>query len=185
MKWDFNKFAIDYLPTIFKQTQVVLNEWIKLLIADIDIQYKQSLDRHEIDLFDVQHTGQVASLEHFLNIKLNVTGKRILIIDTPNLPKHFIATDVEALRTLLDTFDYEGTTYNYDPSVLWYANDDITPTVSTSIWLSTDAYLDIDEVDFIVQVDLNNYNDSLFMEKLIFYINKFRTAGTTYTIESY
>lgn len=74
---DYRKLVLLLLPTFLRQNK--MTAWLFCLVAPINTLYNQFLAEREEDIYKLEHTPQVCSLQKMLNDKLDATERRIRI----------------------------------------------------------------------------------------------------------
>ena len=184
IKWNYKQFITDYLPSFLRKDRRL--DWLNLLSNELINNYNLLINRRENDLFLMKHTGQVASLEHLLNTRIGIVGKPVIIIDAEQIPTYFIGKDGETKPTVINTYDYLGTSYDYNQTKLFAGNDNERPIdIENKLWIGNDTTLHLDLIDYIVKVDTIDYSNSDKLERINYYIKKYNLAGFSFKIQSY
>lgn len=181
--FDFKQFVSDYIYTFFRNDFNL--SWLNSLIKPTISRYNDSVALRNKNVFDTKHTGQVLSLEHLLNIKIDVVGKPIKIIDTATIPQWYIGADNEIPTTILDSYDYNGTNVDYFPNKPYIGTDTETPESEYILWVGSDETINEDTLDFSVLVDTLDYVDAEKLQLIKFYIDRYKLGGYTYKITPY
>lgn len=180
IKWNFKQFIEEYLPIELRTT--IRMKWLNALSEGIVSNYNSLIERRDVDLFLSKHTSQVASLEHFLNNKLEIVGKPIKIIDSESFPLYYINNDSEPLSLFQDNYSYQGTDVSYFPNNVFIGSDNDTIPIENEVFLGSDKFYVIDTVDFIVLVDNLDFSKA---SQIRYYIDYYKIAGFTYKILVY
>lgn len=176
--WNFKKFVNDYIAPKLRTDRRI--KWIETLTSQISLLYTNLYARRNADVFLMQHTGQVASLEHLLNSLVPIVGKPIVITDGQSFPNYYLFSDEETTPTIFDTYIKDSTTVEYNPTDLFIFNDDETVQPEQEIWLFPDT--NINDVDFVVLID---YVDVAQISLVEDYVNIYKIAGSEYKIILY
>jgi hypothetical protein len=162
-----------------------MNDWLNALLKPLSELYQTFIAFKNETLYELSITGQVISLEQLLNDKFNGglnawnwnstdgtyvpnTPNAIYIIDFPNaLPVTYVWNNAEARP----------------PLYLYNASEAHTP----PLYLYNMGEFD-DEADFLINVPTalaDVTTDLLFVAKMKAWVNKYRQAGTRYSIVNY
>jgi len=182
VKVDLKQFTKDLLPMVLRTEKRI--DYLYALLNNIYTRYSEMLIRREDNLFISQHTGQIASLEHLLNSKVNVLGKPIYIDDNYSVPLFYIGKDNTVLTDIKDIYSRNDGDVEYNPIKPYIGNDGVNAG-DNQVWLQTDSIVNNDYIDFIVYVDYVDYQDASKLKLIEYYVNKYRTMSFTFIITPY
>jgi len=181
--FDYKQFIKDYVPLRLRN-QLNL-DWLNANNEPTITGYDASVARHNINVFDMKHTGQVMSLEHLLNEKVDVLGKKIIIGDTGNIPQWYAGQDNELPTKTIDFYSYEGSEISYEPNKPYIGQDSETPDLNHTLWVGSDVTVETDTTDFIVYVDALDYQDTVKLDIINYYVKKYKLGGFSYSVVPY
>jgi hypothetical protein len=107
---DYNRLGILMLPTFLRKP--ILVSYVQALLEPIaDLHYKWNVKR-ELDWYKLKHTGQVCYLRKVLNDQLDISDRRIYIVDGDSFPRKYIYTQPERKPVFLGKmFIYQNSEY--------------------------------------------------------------------------
>lgn len=181
IKINFNRFVEDCIPFPLRSTQII-NDWLQYLVYPVKRLYNNFVPFYNETIYLLQHTGQISSLEHILNNKLNILGKPIYIGEGFNKPVNFVCSDNKQDIKLIDFYDYQNGLIQYNPTKLYIGNDGSTIQPDKKFWVTSDNNVDSDP-DFIVWVDNVDYVTNV--NGIKYYVDKLKLAGSKYIIKTY
>ena len=184
---DYDKLNIDLLPTELRTTKQI--EWIKSLsIGTKDI--KDEIDNYFDSIyFDVTHTGQVLSLEHYLNIHFGLPWPKVLpdsiyITDGSWLDEAYTFNKGDDANSSLNNFGIVNPNDPYDGQYYSFNDNEGASTITDIVYLYSDDEFDTDTVDFIIHV-YSGWIDTNRENKIREITNYFKKVGKTYKIVIY
>lgn len=126
-----------------------------------------------------------------MNEKINVTGKRILIVDTFQIPQLFIGTDNLIVPDTTQVFIISASiTQEYYIFNIYVPTDNYASTETIPeermVYIGTDSYT-ADKIGtrFQVQMDYSDYGDSAKVAKVSYYVNQYKQAGIDFVVVPY
>jgi len=171
---DFNKLTEDLLPVINKNNNISINNLYQFIIScikPIKNLYTDFINYRVNSLFEINHNGQVISLEHFLNTKFGlpfpVNHSQSIWIEDGN--------DVNFAYLFQYGDEWENSGLNIYPV---YCDD--TPPMYI---FQNDEPNEFTTVDF--KVHYPNTLSTQNINYMISVINKYKIAGFKYSIQSY
>lgn len=159
MNYNFNltKFISDYLPPILRKPK--RKAWLESLLKPFYGLITMFLAFIESSRYEVSITGQVAILQMYLNNALDVTLRRILIIDRSSIGVYI-------------WFGYEGQAYDY----LYFGAETPVTQIYTKFEAEQPSFIE----SFIVQVPTVL---GLTEGQIRGYIDKYKIAGVAYIVQ--
>jgi hypothetical protein len=152
---NWNIFGVQNLPNKWRDVNSI--SFLKVLLEPInDLYYKWNNWRIE-NIYKLEHTGQVCSLEGSLNDKFDPIGRQIYIGDGQFYDTTYIFTEAEEQKLSLDTENEEET-----------------------IWLRTESETADTGLDFIVYVPEELYDTQI--HALRAHVNFYKAGGKRYNI---
>lgn len=152
---DWNIFALDNIPTMLRKPS--LAAFAQMLLKPLNSLYYKWYNWRIDNLYKLEHTGQVCSLEGSLNDKFDIVERRIYIGDGQIHKTFYIYTEAEA-----------KTVYSH------------TESENKTIFLRTEAETADTGLDFIVFVPEEIYNSQIYA--LHAHIKFYKSGGKRYSI---
>lgn len=169
IKIDFNQSAFDTLPPVLRNT--INFSWVQVLIKPLKDNYDIFSGYTFDNDFEINHSSQVLSFEHYLNTKVPSSYGGVNIINGTwlNYLYTWYQTEIDNFTGSMELKKYIG-----------YKNE----TGLTESFLFYESEVNYDTIDFIVQYHGEDlvYNPE-YLNELTVWINKLRIIGTTYKFE--
>jgi hypothetical protein len=106
---DFNKFILQLLPLMFRRP--VWYAWMKSLVYPVKEIYNQFIDFREAKKYQLNHNGQVFSMEDVLNDRFDNADRRIYLTDGLTKDRIYLYTREEDKSAFLPKFIYNRADY--------------------------------------------------------------------------
>jgi hypothetical protein len=154
---DWNKFGVENLPSKWRDVHSI--EFLKVIIKPINELYYKWYNWRIDNVYKLEHTSQVCSLEGSLNDKFDPVERRIYIGDGLVYDTLYIFTEAEEQTVWMHT----------------EAENEI-------LWLRTESETADTGLDFIVYVPQELYNDGYIMEGLKAHVKFYKAGGKRFNI---
>lgn len=152
---DWNKFGVQNLPIKWRDVHSIL--FVKVLLKPIDNLYYKWHNWRIDNIYKLEHTGQVCSLEGSLNDKFDPFERRIYIGDGQFYETTYIFTEVEEQELWMET-----------------------ESEAETIWIRTESETADTGLDFIVYVPEQIFNTQIY--DLHAHIKFYKAGGKRYNI---
>lgn len=106
---DWNVLALDNLPTMLRKPSTAY--FIQILLKPLVSLYDKWKNWRQDNIYKLEHTGQVCSLEGSLNDKFDFIERRIYITDGQLYKTFYIYTEGENQHRFMHTESEEETIY--------------------------------------------------------------------------
>lgn len=179
---DYNVLAEDLLPTELRDQFMV--EWLQTILSPIITQYGVSSNEYADTIFQLQHSAQLLSLEHFLNEKFllpNGGFTEIYIEDGKFLTEYH--TFLKGADRLSSVNNYGEFNTPFEEGQLYTTKSGDTAPFG-GFYTYTKEETEVDQVDFIIKVD-SSWITPEYTDMIKEYVDLFRKVGKTYEIETY
>lgn len=184
---DYDVLSIDLLPVELRTDEHI--EWLMSLTKPVKTIDTTVNTEYDSVIFDVQHRGQVLSLEHYLNTYFGLPFP----VTIPNSIYIMDGIWYTELYTFINGADADsdlngfGTVDPADPSdgqLFSFSYYEGADSIQDTVYMySNDEYLE-DQVDFIIMVSAA-WTDSDKEDKIREIANKYKKVGHTFTIVTY
>jgi len=154
-KINWNIFALDNIPTMLRRPAIAA--FAQILLKPIDFLYYRWSNWRIDNIYKLEHTGQVCSLEGSLNDLFDPIERRIYIGEGQIYETTYIYTEAEAQDVFLNT-EAEAPT----------------------IWLRTEPETADNGLDFIVFVPEQIYDTQIYA--LTAHVEFYKAGGKRYNI---
>lgn len=152
---DFNKLVILLLPPFLRKA--ILIRYLQALVLPLDQVYYKWYNWRKDNIYKLEHTGQVCSLEGSLNDNFDPIERRIYIGDGQIYETTYIYTEGEAQDVFLETESEDST-----------------------IWLRTESETADTGLDFIVFVPEELYDTQIYALRA--HVEYYKAGGKRYNI---
>ncbi|MHA3046009.1 hypothetical protein JSO59_001370 [Riemerella anatipestifer] len=130
---DIEKLAVLLTPTFLRKERFMA--WLRCLLSPIKpIQERFLFERAE-DLYKLEHTAQVCSIEKVLNDRFDVSERRIRIVDVDRKEPFYIFSEAERTPKFIN------------------------PAPNTNIYLYSEGVSKKGGVDFLIEIPLEVWNN--------------------------
>lgn len=154
-KIDWNIFVLDNIPTMLRKPS--LSAIVQIASTPLKSLYYKWYNWRTENIYKLEHTGQVCSLEGSLNDKFDPVERRIYISDGQIYETTYIYTEAEAQDVFLNTESEDST-----------------------IWLRTEPETADTGLDFIVFVPEEIYDTQIYA--LHAHVDYYKAGGKRYNI---
>lgn len=154
-KIDWNIFALDNIPTMLRKP--ALSAIVQFALKPLSTLYYKWYNWRIENIYKLEHTGQVCSLEGSLNDKFDPVERRIYIGDGQIYETTYIYTEGEAKDVFLETESEDST-----------------------IWLRTESETADTGLDFIVYVPEELYDTQIYALRA--HVEYYKAGGKRYNI---
>lgn len=154
-KIDYSRLVILLLPSFLRKP--VMIRYLQALILPLDQLYYRWSNWREENIYKLEHTGQVCSLEGSLNDKFDPIQRRIYIADGQLYETYYVYTESEQQDRFIHTESEEPT-----------------------VFLRTESETADTGLDFIVFVPEETYNTQIYA--LHAHVKFYKAGGFRYDI---
>jgi len=177
---NLNQLLIDVLPPKLRTPKRIA--YLKALIHPLVNKYNFLLNYRKDILNLVKHTGQLKSIEHTLNTRINIVGKPIKIELGTTYPIYYLSSINASIINILAEYKRNNVSYNYNPTVIWLGNTN-QPINDKTTWINSIG--NGSPTTFNVFVDAIDYEDPMKLQLINYYINLYLQVGSKLVIKKY
>lgn len=152
---DWNKYGVENLPTKWRDAYSI--SFLKIILKPINELYYKWYNWRIDNIYKLEHTGQVCSLEGSLNDKFDPVLRRIYLGDGQSFETTYIFTEAEEQE-------------------LWLENE----SEEETIWLRTELETADTGLDFIVYVPEELFTTQIHDLKA--HVEFYKAGGKRYNI---
>lgn len=177
---NLNQLLIDSLPPILRTPKRIA--YLKTLIHPLVNKYNFLLEYRKDVLNLLGHTGQLNSIAHTLNTRIDIVGQPITIELGTSYPTYYISPVGTPKTNILAEYQRNNVNYTYNPTEMWIG-DNTEPIDDKTLWIN--HTYDGSPTTFFIYVDPIDYDDPKKIELINYYTKLYLQVGSQLIIKKY